>query len=501
MALPLAALTGGLTAWLAFAPLGQAWFAFCAMAVLARLVAAQARATRAALLGFAFGLAYFLVGVGWVRISLHDFGGMPAHLAWFSALLFCLYLALWPALAAGITMALRPAGALSFASVFAAAWSFTEYLRAHLWTGFEWLSIAQSQAPEGPLAGFLPLFGGFGTAFLLTLAASLVAFALLPVPQAGPGTARDRLGWLAGATGVLLSAAAVSRIDWAQPAGTPLRVSLLQGNVAQSIKWEPEKLSATLALYERLTAQATGQLIVLPETALPTPLHRVDPAYLERLRNLAATRGANLLLGVPVLEQGRYYNAVVSLGSEPSQIYRKVHLVPFGEFMPLRWALGWFYANVTIPMSDFSPGRIDQPLLTLNGQRLGISICYEDAFARDVHRTMPDATLFVNVSNDAWFGKSRAAEQHLQLAQMRAREFARPMLRANNTGITAILDSRGRVLDRLPAWETGILEAEIRGAQGYSPYTLWGDLPALLVLLTVLGIATVQRLRGPSKAT
>jgi apolipoprotein N-acyltransferase len=295
---------------------------------------------------------------------------------------------------------------------------------------------------------------------------------------------------------ILLALASVlSNLEFSKPIANALKVSLLQGNVPQSMKWEPEKFVQTLQMYERLITQAKGELIILPETALPAPLSRIPSDYIERLRGIAFSKGANLLIGVPVQEQGKFYNAAVSLGVEDSQQYRKVHLVPFGEYMPLRGLLAWFYANLTIPMSDFSPGDAAQAPIKINGQTLGISICYEDTFARDVHRTLPDATLLVNMSNDAWFGKSAAAEQHLQLSQMRAIEQARPMLRANNTGITAVIDEKGRVTQRLEPFTEGILETTVQGRKGATPYMMWGDLPVLLMCLAGIGIGVAQRLR------
>ncbi len=494
LALAAAALAGGTTAWLAFAPVGFWPWLFLGLGVLAALLRGASGFGRGCLLGWVFGLAYFLVGVGWVRVSLHEFGGMPLPLAWFSALLFCAVLALYPALAGAITSALRPRAEAGFVVLFGAAWAFMEYLRAHLFTGFEWLGIAQSQTAPASLAGALPLVGGFGTAMLAACMAALMALAARRwLDKSRPRV--QALLPLAIALGLWGIVALAGLIAYSSPSTAPTRVSLLQGNIEQSMKWEAAKFESTLALYERLVREAKGELIILPETALPAPLDRIDPAYLQRLRELAERKGASLLLGVPVREEGRFYNAAVPLGRGEGQQYRKVHLVPFGEFMPLRGLLGWFYANVTIPMSDFTPGKIDQPLMELAGQRLGISICYEDAFARDVHRTLPDASLLVNLSNDAWFGQSAAAAQHLQLAQMRSLEFARPMLRANNTGITAVIDARGRVIEELPSWQVGILEAEVQGHRGYTPYLMWGDLPALLVMLAVLAIALAQRLR------
>ncbi len=388
--------------------------------------------------------------------------------------------------------------------MFASAWTFAEYLRAHLFTGFEWLSVGASQTAPNSLALVLPVFGVFGTSWTVLLVGASFAF-LIPGLWRSTRFRSRLLRWalvdtrifvaLAPVIALVLLLQTVAAPTFTSQSGIPLRVSLLQGNVPQSMKWEPEKFVQTLQLYEKLVAQAKGELIILPETALPAPLSRIPPEYIEKLRGIAFSKNANLLIGVPVQENDKFYNAAVSMGVADAQQYRKVHLVPFGEYMPLRGPLAWFYANLTIPMSDFAAGDPLQAPIKINGQTLGISICYEDAFARDVLRTMPDATLLVNISNDAWFGRSAAAEQHLQLARMRAIETGRPMLRANNTGITAVIDDKGRVTQRLEPWTEGILEATIQGRKGATPYAMWGDLPILLICLAGLGIGAAQRLR------
>jgi apolipoprotein N-acyltransferase len=485
---------GSLTAWLAFAPIGWWWVPYITFAVLAALIHKAPTTKRGALIGFVFGLAYFVVGVGWVRISMNEFGGMPIAMAWFAAVLFCAYLAIFPTLACAFTAWAKPKSSLFFAFVFACSWTFAEWLRAHLFTGFEWLGLGATQVPNTMFAGIVPLFGGFGTTFFVLL---FCAFFTLIARFPGQVN-RERpipLGEIV-TTVLLISVPLGTRfMDFVEPNSATTRISLLQGNIAQSMKWDPERFQSTLATYESLIREAKGELIILPETAIPTLLHRVPPEYIERLKQIAKEKNANLLIGVPIEEKDKYYNAAISLGVDPEQSYRKVHLVPFGEYMPLQGVLGWFYRNLQIQMSNFASGLPDQPLMKLNGQTLGISICYEDAFARDVHRTLPDATLLVNISNDAWFGKSAAAEQHLQLAQMRAIEQARPMVRANNTGITAVIDAKGRVTDRIDSWKTGILETTVQGAKGYTPYMVWGDLPILIVCLAGLGIGAGQRLR------
>ncbi len=509
-ALLIAAAIGGATAYLSFAPIGWWWVPYITFTILAALIHNAPTVRRGALIGFIFGLAYFVVGVSWVRISMNEFGGMPLPMAWFAAVLFCAYLAIYPMLACAFTAWAKPKSSFFFAFVFACAWTFGEYLRAHLFTGFEWLSIGVTQA-EGTfsLRGFASILGSFGVGWLIVFASCLAAIARLrrdrfveenlpstPKLITNFGNAADFLhfvGWVA--AWAALAAIALNVTSWGEATGRSTRVSLLQGNIEQSLKWDPERFQSTLAIYEKLVREAKGELIILPETAIPTLLHRVPPEYIERLQAIAKEKNANLLIGVPVEEKDRYYNAAISLGVEPEQSYRKVHLVPFGEYMPLQGVLGWFYRNLQIPMSNFASGDTNQPLMKLNGQTLGISICYEDAFARDVHRTLPDATVLVNISNDAWFGKSAAAEQHLQLAQMRAIEQARPMVRANNTGVTAVIDAKGRVTHRIDSFQTAILEATVQGAKGYTPYMVWGDLPILIVCLAGLGIGVAQRLR------
>jgi apolipoprotein N-acyltransferase len=499
-----AALAGSLTAYLSFAPIGWWWVPYLGFAVLAALITRATTVKRGALIGLVFGLAYFLAGVAWVRVSLNEFGGMPLPMAWLAAILFCAFLALYPMLAAAFITWAKPKNAWFFAFVFASAWTFAEYLRAHLFTGFEWLSVGTSQV--GPFAQTIitQSFGSFGASWFVVLVAGFLG------ATAGRATQLPkRAAWQGGtklAVQVTLGAffigwLGLTRFPFSDSVGAPVKISLLQGNVAQSMKWEPEVFAKTLQLYERLVTQAKGELIILPETAFPAPLSRIPADYIERLRGIANSKNANLIIGVPVIENNKFYNAAISLGVEDSQQYRKMHLVPFGEQMPLRGLLAWFYANLTIPMSDFSSGDALQPNIKVNGQSLGISICYEDAFARDVHRTLPDATLLVNISNDAWFGQSAAAEQHLQLAQMRAIEFARPMLRANNTGITAVIDEKGRVTQRLAPFLEGILETTVQGRKGSTPYSAWGDLPILLICLAGLGIGTAQRARrGPYSA-
>jgi apolipoprotein N-acyltransferase len=470
-----------------FAPFGLFILPILTLAALLHLGERSPRARRPAALGWAFGLGYFLAGVSWVYVSLHDFGAMPAPVAAAVTLLFCAYLALYPAFALGIAARI-PQPWLRRAIVFPAAWVAAEWVRGWLFTGFPWLAIGYSQAPHGPLTGLAPLLGLHAVGF------ALVASAGLLLQSFANGWRAVHLRALA-LVAVLWSATyALKTIEWTEPAGAPVRVSLLQGNVAQSIKWRPEQVGATLQLYERMIRASSAQLVILPETALPLFLQNVPEEFLHAVAEHARTQRADVLIGLPERGEGGYYNSVVSLGTSPTQAYRKSHLVPFGEFIPLRPLLAPVVEALAIPLTDFSRGEITQRPLAVAGQRVAVNICYEDVFGEEIIRQLPEATLLVNVSNVAWFGDSIAPRQHLQIAQMRAIETGRPMLRATNTGMTAVVEPSGRIAAVAPTFSTESLSAEVRGHQGATPYVRLGNWPVLaLVALSLLPLVPSAR--------
>lgn len=480
-----------------FAPVGFSPLAVLALTALMLLWRQATDPRRAALLGFAFGAAFFGVGVSWVYVSLHTFGMMPAPLAALATALFCAFLALFPAAVGYLQVRLNAGPIPTLLLAIPALWTLVEWVRSVIFTGFPWLSLGYSQS-DTVLAGFAPVLGVFGLSLATVFCAGLLVMAM-------EGGRPQRMAATAGLVVMLAAGWALLEHAWTTPAGAPVSVALAQGNVPQSMKFEERRYAATLETYRKLIAQSNARLVVLPETAIPRTLDQVSGRYLEDLQDLMQARGADLLLGAPLRDRsGSYYNSVVSLGVSRTQTYSKAHLVPFGEFIPPGFS--WILSVLQIPLSDFSAGTTTPQPMRLRSEgntlNVAVNICYEDAFGDEIIRQLPEATLLANVSNVAWFGDSLAPEQHLQISRLRAMETGRYMLRATNTGVTAIIDERGRVTARLPQFTEGLLQGEAQPFTGATPYVRHGDALVLLLCVTMgvaAGLLSFLRARRQSR--
>lgn len=474
LALGLAFILGG-AAVLGFAPFALFPFGLLSLAGLVLLWNHCRGVGQAFALGFSWGLGLFLGGVSWLYVALNRYGGMPMPLAALAILAFCSYLALYPAFAGALYRRLRCDRAWLDALLLGALWCLQEWLRGWLFTGFPWLALGYTQTPPSPLAGFFPIVGVFGVSALLGFLASMLASAW---SAAG---ARAAFGAIRAVAAVVLVSAlgwGGGRIAWVEPEGTPFEATLLQTNVDQGEKFDPSLLSRWLDLNLRMVAAHPGKLVVLPEGALPVILDQVAPAYLQALGAPVAAVGGNLVTGVFVRDQvGAIHNAAVSLGDGPVQQYAKHHLVPFGEYSPPMF--GWLFQWLRIPMSNQTPGAAIQPPMRLDGQKIAINICYEDVFGEELIRALPGAGAMLNLSNLAWYGNSFAQPQHLQMSQARALETGRPMLRATNTGMTALVEPNGRVAASLPPFTRGALQVEVQPYGGLTPYARWGNWGAI----------------------
>lgn len=458
------AATTGVAGVLCFAPFGLFWLAPLIWLGFFQLLRSAGTTRQAALSGLAFGLGFFLTGVSWVYVSLSVFGGMPWWLAGPAAFLFCAVMALFPMLAGGIFKRWQPNGLWRQALAFAALIAAVDWLRSWIFTGFPWLALGYSQAAPSPLSGFAPLLGVHGLSLLVALSAALLV--------------RWRTGVIF-ATLLIISGFVLRQVPWTTPVGEPVSVALVQGNVPQEMKFRPEAFLRTLSLYQQLIEQNPAQLTILPETALPIFFNQLPPMYVERLQKAVWAHGGDLITGTLSGDPDAYWNSAVSLGVSPSQVYSKRHLVPFGEFIPPGFA--WFMAQANIPMSSFSRGPENQPPLAVAGQQVAVNICYEDVFGEELVGVLAQAGILANLSNTAWFGHSLAQPQHLQIAQLRAAETGRPMLRATNTGMTAIVAPSGKVQAVLPPFTTGVLRGEVRAHQGLTPYARFGNFAFLLL--------------------
>jgi apolipoprotein N-acyltransferase len=449
------ALVAGLLHTSAFAPTG-AWYLQIVALALLFAVTEQATPKAAALAGALFGFGWLASGLWWLHISMHQFGGIPWVLAALAVALLAAFLSGYYALALGLTARWIAPGRWRVLAL-VPAWLLAELARATWLSGFPWIASGYAHT-VGPLAGWAPWVGVYGICALAALAAAgLVLLKRGAGAWAAPALLIPLAGWLLPQ-------------DFTTSTGK-LAVSLVQPSIPQDQKFDPERYAVNLETLARLIESARGQVVITPESVVPLPLVDLDEATLARLSRPERPALIGAFLGN---QDDGWVNSVVALGSDYH--YGKRHLLPFGEFIPP--GMGWFVRAMQIPLADQARGDT-QRAWGLAGQRLRPLICYEDLFGEDVVQSAvsdsgPDAaTLFVNVSNLAWFGTVMILDQHLQFSQMRALEFQRPLVRATNTGATAAIDHRGRITARLPPLLRGVLETEVDGRTGTTPYARW----------------------------
>ncbi len=483
----LAALLGS-TMPIAFAPLSIWPLGILLPALLIVLADTQHSLRRVILIGWVFGLGYFGFGVYWLYNSLHDFGNASPPMAAALAALMIICISLFPALTlVSWKLAQRVLGQWTI-WLLPLLWFAFEWLKGWILTGFPWLSLGYSQV-DSPLHGFAPFIGVYG----LSAVCVLLSVALIRV-------VRNRQ-YLYIALVVLIPGLAISiqNIDWTEPQSTPLRVTIVQGNIPQEIKWQYDQRQNIFDIYWRETNKNwDSDLIVWPETAIPGRSESIEQSVLIPMAIAATQQGSSILTGVVVSESEKniFYNSMLLLGSSQGA-YHKRHLVMFGEYYPLRWLLDFMRSFIDIPYSDLTSGSRNQPLMSVNETRLGVSICFENVFSRDIMIALPEANLLVNASNDAWFGDSLAPHQHLQIAQMRALETGRPMVRSTNTGISAFIDYRGRIIESTEQFNTQSITREMLGRMGVTPFYYFAQVQGLLAaLILVVLLIFVFRFRS-----
>jgi apolipoprotein N-acyltransferase len=492
----LSLLSGAATVF-AFAPFGYWQIQIAALALLFILIQRAKSAKASFQLGWAFGTASIAAGTHWLYVSLHEFGGMPAWMAALAVLLLAASLGLLYGFAVGlakrITIILH--WPMTLMLLMPSCWTLADWTRGWIFTGFPWMATGYAHNVS-PLAGYAPIIGVFGIGWLASVLAGCVALIfMLRSPQ-----------WIAVAllVAIPLGGHALHELRWSDPFGQPITVRLLQGNVPQEMKFEPARIEESLALYQAMITERRADLIATPETALPLLANQLPPEYLDQLSAFARQNESRLLVGAPwSTAPGIYLNSVIGIGNGVGYRYDKHHLVPFGEFIPIGFR--WFVDMMRMPLGDFGRGDLHQPAFHVKDQWILPNICYEDLFGEEIaaqllaaaDRHAPVPSVLINVSNIAWFGDTIALPQHLQISQMRSLETARPMLRATNTGATAVIDHRGAVIAQLPPFTRGALEASVQGTQGLTPYVRVGNSLPIGLAFAVVAVLWL-RARGRS---
>ena len=475
---------------LGFAPFG--WSLLAPLFLLPLLLVCLTVSPRdAAGHAFWFGLGMFLTGTYWIYISVHVFGNADLWIALFLMVGLSLIMAALIA-AAGWLIARFASGEPALLLIAApAAWVLIEWLRGWILTGFPWLALGYAQI-DTPLAGWAPLLGVYGVSFMLMV--SLTAIVAAPMTSGLmrlSSVAAFILPWLLG--GLL------SMVDWTEPAGERLRVSIVQAGVSQDKKWDRNQLRPIMEFYRGSTLSVADSDIVLwPEVAIPALDDQVE-RYLALIETEAARNGQTVIFGIlersfDRSQQGRVYNSVFVVGAGQRQAYRKRHLVPFGEYFPVPDSVREWMKMQNLPHSDLTAGDDVQPLpVTDNGVELAVAICYEDAYGAEQLYAFPRASLIINVSNDAWFGDSIAPHQHLEIARMRALEVGRFAIRSTNTGVSAFIGPRGELLQAGKQFEAELMTADVEARSGTTLYAATGN---WLIIGSCLAIMIALWARG-----
>ncbi|MGV3743425.1 MAG: apolipoprotein N-acyltransferase [Burkholderiaceae bacterium] len=487
---PLALLAGGVNVF-SFAPFHWWPIQILALAFLFLALAAQSSVKRSILIAWAFSFAWLAAGIHWLYISMHRYGNLPSWMAALAVVLLAAALALFVGLMMGLATRLRLRHAVSLPLtmlvLLPCCWLLAEWLRGWVLTGFPWIASGYAHTAS-PLAGFAPLVGVYGIAGL----AAILAGCLALLPQKKSVALYTLL--------ILAAGIALKNMDWTKPHGQTISVRLLQGNIPQEMKFAQDQILNTLTLYHDLIRAQPADLIATPETALPLLSRQLPPDYLPRIAQFSADSKSHIALGIAVSDgPHQYANSLIGFSpNTDGQAYRydKHHLVPFGEFIPA--GARWFVDMMRIPLGDFTRGDTLQHPFAVKDQLVLPNICYEDLFGEEIANqlaaayfsdAMP-ATVLLNVSNIAWFGDSVALPQHLQISQMRALETGRPMLRATNTGATAVIDPKGKVQAQLEPFTRGVLASSVQGYSGWTPYMLFGNTP--VIVLALAGLAFIS---------
>jgi apolipoprotein N-acyltransferase len=473
----------------AFAPYNFYFLTIVSLTILFYLWSETKSKRETFILGYLFGFAMFGIGVNWLHISINLFGGMNIVGAYFFTYLLVAFISLYPALCGYLaTRLFKDFLIIALPSL----WLLTEWCRGWILSGFPWLNIGTSQT-DSIFANFAPLIGDYGLSFVICLIAISIATLIT-------GNIKQRFINSVVIFMIVTSSYMLSDINWTEENGENLSIALIQGAIPQKIKWNPKHREKTFEIYTSLSDPFwSSDLIIWPETAIPSYYHRADD-FINHIVERKQDSNTLFMSGIVNKEQSteKYFNSILLIDEE-HRFYNKHHLVPFGEYLPFKSLLERFLRFLRIPMSDFSSGDFNNKLLKTHKGVFGMSICYEDAYGTEIRQSLPDANILINVSNDAWFGDSMAPHQHLQIARMRAIENGRYLIRSTNTGISAVIDNKGKVISRSPQFEPHALHTTAKLFIGETPYSRYGNYLILGLSFLLLLLAFVLQRTNKSK--
>lgn len=449
--------------------------------------------------GWLYGIGLFSVGVSWLYVAIHDFGAAHWSLAGLFTGLFILFLAAFYALFAWslfkitekvetgpLSSKKRDSQKLAPEKLFPQKrlylfylpmlWVFFEWLRSWVLTGFPWL-LSGYPLIETSLAAYAPVVGVYGLSLLVALLSALLIIRIKPLFS------------LMGISLLIAGGFLLGQIQWSDPQGEPLSVALIQGNVNQSVKWDRLQLEKTKQLYVSLSQDQwqDNDLLVWPENAIPVFYHTLESGFYHNLEIQAKKTQTELVTGLPVFDDKtqQYYSAMTNLGGQQGYYYKN-HLVPFGEYVPLASLIRGLIKFFNMPMSGFSAGGSDQPPILIKGYNTAVTLCYEDVFPQDMLQQIPQSQFMINLSNNGWYGDSFAPHQHLEMARMRALETSRELIRSTTSGISALVDSKGKIRVKGPQFKQAVVNGKIQPRTGTTPYVYWGNFPIILLFIGAL---------------
>ena len=474
---------------LAFAPYYHFWLMPLLFGGLIRLI--ELRPNRAVRSAYLFGLVAYTCQFYWIHTALHDVSGLPNLFALPLTLLLPACLACFPAAAFWLWSKLQLPRWLSIGLALPILWTLFEFARERVLTGFGWGALGYSQiADNSPLAGFAPL----GGIHLVTLCTAFIGAWLVLAVNPEQAKSRLRLSTFAMMLFLLAGGYLLRQIPFTKPDSSSATVALIQGNIPQTLKWNEEQIRPTIQHYYDQVAQTHADLVVLPETAIPMMRQDLPDGVIAQFAKQAQINNSALAIGIAQYTDNHqgYLNAVINLADyhseTPQQIpyYAKNHLVPFGEYIPLPQVTGWLYELMHMPLAGFSRGGTAQAPLIMKNQQVAFNICYEDGFGDELIASAKQSSVLANTSNMAWYDRSNAMFQHAQQSQARALELGRYMVRATNTGFTAIITPQGKIaLSASPDTAT-VLTGQIEGYHGETPYMKTGSSWPLMFILSLI---------------